>query len=109
LFLTRYGEAFVADGLVAPLARLGQRLGFHIHPHMLRHSFATHTLASLEDLKRSGRLRSSPLVLLKGLLGHASINTTSRYLHHLDAIDDAYGTRYQAEIDALALGYLNAQ
>jgi site-specific recombinase XerD len=106
LFITRYGNAFASDGFVAPLARLGLRLGFHIHPHMLRHSFATHTLASLEDLKRAGRLKSSPLVVLKGLLGHSSIQTTSRYLHHLDTIDDAYGTLYQAEIDALASGYL---
>lgn len=107
LFLTRDGLPFVADGLVAPLARLGKRIGFHIHPHMLRHTFATHTLASLEDLKRKGRLRGSPIVVLKGLLGHSSITTTSRYLHHLDAIDDAYGTQYQAEIDELVLGYLN--
>lgn len=109
LFLTRDGLPFVADGLVAPLARLGERVGFHIHPHMLRHTFATHTLASLEDLKRKGRLRTSPIVVLKGLLGHSSITTTSRYLHHLDAIDDAYGTQYQAEIDELVLGYLNEQ
>lgn len=107
LFLTRYGEPFVSDGLVTPLARLGKRLGFHLHPHMLRHTFATHTLASLEDLKRAGRLRGSPVVILKQLLGHSSITTTSRYLHFLDAIDDVYGTRYQSEIDALALGYLN--
>ncbi|WP_416050265.1 tyrosine-type recombinase/integrase [Cupriavidus basilensis] len=107
LFLTRFGEPFVADGLVAPLARIGKRLGFHLHPHILRHTFATHTLSALEDLKRAGRLKSSPLVVLQGLLGHSSITTTSRYLHFLDAIDDAYGTRYQAEIDALVLGYLN--
>ena len=109
LFLTRDGLPFVADGLVAPLARIGKRVGFHIHPHMLRHTFATHTLASLEDLKRKGRLRSSPIVVLKGFLGHSSITTTSRYLHHLDAIDDTYGTQYQAEIDELALGYLIEQ
>ena len=107
MFLTRYGEPFVADGLVAPLKRLGKRLGFHLHPHMLRHTFATHTLAALEDLKRAGRLRSSPLVILKGLLGHSHITTTSRYVHCLDAIDDSYGTQYQADIDSLVLGYLN--
>lgn len=106
LFLTRYGIPFTDDGLVAPLSRLGQRVGFHIHPHMLRHTFATHTLASLEDLKHAGKLKGSPLVILKRLLGHASITTTSRYLHLLDSIEDVYGTRYQAEIDALALGYL---
>lgn len=109
LFLTRFGEPFAADGLVAPLGRLGERLGFHIHPHMLRHTFATHTLAALEDLKRAGRLRGSPIVVLKGLLGHSSVTTTSRYLHFLDAIDDAYGTRYQSEIDSLVLGYLEKQ
>jgi site-specific recombinase XerD len=107
LFLTRFGVPFVEDGLVAPLARLGERVGFHIHPHMLRHTFATHTLAALEDLKRAGKLKGSPLVILKNLLGHESITTTSDYLHLLDSIEDAYGTRYQEEIDALAIGYMN--
>lgn len=107
LFLTRFGLPFVEDGLVNPLSRLGERVGFHIHPHMLRHTFATHTLASLEELKHAGKLKGSPLVILKGLLGHSSITTTSAYLHLLDSIEDVYGTRYQAEIDALALGYLN--
>jgi site-specific recombinase XerD len=109
LFRTRYGIPFVADGLVAPMARLGKRLGFHIHPHMLRHTFATHTLASLEDLKRAGRLKSSPIVVLMNLLGHSSIVTTSRYLHLLDSIDDVYGTQYQKEIDLLVHGYLKEQ
>lgn len=106
LLLTRFGVPFAADGFVAPMARLGHRVGFHIHPHMLRHTFATHTLASLEDLKRTGKLRSSPLVALKRLLGHSKVTNTERYLHLLDSIEDVYGTRYQAEIDELALGYL---
>lgn len=106
LFLTRFGLPFVADGLVAPLFRLGNRVGFHLHPHMLRHTFATHTLASLEDSKRAGRLNGSPLLILKRLLGHSSIANTSRYLHLLDSIEDVFGTQYQAEIDALALSYL---
>ncbi|MDR0226046.1 MAG: tyrosine-type recombinase/integrase [Burkholderiaceae bacterium] len=108
LFLTRSGRPFVDDGFVAPFARLGAKVGFHIHPHMLRHTFATHTLASLEDLKHAGKFRGSPLVTLMRLLGHDSITTTSRYTHLLDAIDDVYGTRYQAEIDALAKSYLDA-
>ena len=106
LFRTRYGDPFVADGFVAPLARLGARVGFHIHPHMLRHTFATHMLASLEDLKRAGRLKSSPVVILMKLLGHSSILTTSTYLHLLDTIDDVFGTQYQREIDLLVHTYL---
>lgn len=107
LFLNRYGVRFTADGFGKPLERLGQRLGFHVHPHLLRHTFATHTLAALEDLKRAGKLRGSPLILLKGLLGHSSITQTSRYLHFIDEIEDEYGTKYQAEIDAIALALLD--
>lgn len=102
LFVTRFGVPFQADGFVQPLARIGRKLGFHLYPHMLRHTFATHTLASLEDRKRAGQLRGSPLLLVMELLGHASITMTSRYLHFIDAIDDGYATRYQAEIDAIA-------
>jgi len=106
LFLTRYGLPFVADGFDKPLARLGEKIGFHMYPHLLRHTFATHTLAALDDLKRAGRIKGSPLHILMGLLGHSSVLTTMKYVHQLDSIDDAYGTQYQSEIDALALAYL---
>ncbi len=64
----RVAPALVGSRLAAWARRQG--LAEHVHPHMLRHSFASHVLQSSQDLRA-----------VQEMLGHASISTTQVYTH----------------------------
>src|SRR5712664_2792343 len=72
LFVGARGRRIAPSGVwkrLAGWARLSG-LGQPVHPHMLRHSFATHVLQSSQDLRA-----------VQEMLGHASISTTQIYTH----------------------------
>ena len=70
LFVGRTGTRLTAAQLRNRLKQLTVRAGLptHVHPHMLRHSFASHLLQSSSDLRG-----------VQELLGHAHITTTQVY------------------------------
>ena len=83
LFVSRRGRRIAPRTVQARFAgrALESGIGVHVHPHMLRHSFATHLLESSGDLRA-----------VQELLGHADIGTTQVYTHldfqHLAAVYD---------------------
>ncbi|HBN8535431.1 TPA: site-specific integrase [Pseudomonas aeruginosa] len=106
LFVTKNGLPFVSDGFGKPFQRLGEKLGFHIHPHMLRHTFALNMLVALRRKKAQGKLTGEPILVLMKLLGHSSVQTTLIYVDALAQMDDEGSTSYQDEIDIVAAGLI---
>ncbi len=76
LFLNARGGALTRAGAFLILRRLADRAGLEpgrVHPHLLRHSFATHLLEGGADLRS-----------VQEMLGHADLSTTERYTHISD-------------------------
>lgn len=84
LFIGQNGTRLTARSVQLRLAKYAQQLGLpvHVHPHMLRHSFATHILQSSGDLRA-----------VQELLGHANLSATQIYtaldFQHLAKVYDS--------------------
>ena len=76
LFLNAQGGALTRAGAFLILRRLAEKAGLdpkRVHPHILRHSFATHLLEGGADLRS-----------VQEMLGHADLGTTELYTHVSD-------------------------
>ena len=72
LFCNNHGNAISPRGVQYALSKQGEVAGLRqkVHPHMLRHSFATHLLDNGANLR-----------VVQSLLGHESLSTTQIYTH----------------------------
>jgi integrase/recombinase XerC len=70
LFVNRYGGRLPARRVQKILDKYARNIDKKVHPHMLRHTFATHLLDGGADLK-----------VVQELLGHADLSSTQIYTH----------------------------
>ena len=74
LFPGRSGHLTVRSAqLIVANAAKKAKITKHVHPHLLRHSFASHLLSNKIDIR-----------YIQKILGHGSIKTTERYIHVSD-------------------------
>ena len=86
LFINRKGNPISVPGVRWIISRYAEQsgIGKNIHPHALRHSFATHLVNSGCDVR-----------IVQEMLGHSSISTTQRYTHiNIEKMKKTYNTAH---------------
>jgi len=90
LFYCHQRRPYTRDGLYRIIRKTAEKAGLakRITPHKFRHTFATNSLLKKVELER-----------LRGLMGHASVTTTAKYLHIVEQMDSDLGEQLDQAFD----------
>lgn len=90
LWLTSQGQPLTAYGVEMVFRRLSARTGVAVHPHLLRHTFATMWLRNGGDS-----------LMLQRLLGHTTLAMTNRYCQAVGSLDAVESHKRYSPVDNL--------
>ena len=99
LFITQDGLPYDNCGksIEVMVRKNASKADIRSHPHMLRHTYATHTLVAAQ--RNPDAFGINPLVFLQKQLGHSSIATTMIYSHLVDELADNAVLAYDDELN----------
>lgn len=95
LFLNSQGRRFSHKGRGLNKLYNDLNLPFKVYPHLLRHTYATHTLYVLRKMN----IGIEPLIYVRDRLGHTSVTTTEIYLHFIELVEDELLDIMQNKLD----------
>ena len=98
LILTAYGSEMARTSVVGLFAELSKRVGFPVTAHMLRHTYATYTLAAL---RKNTSFMGEPLLYVRDRLGHSDVQTTAEYLHLINQFEAQLVLAHENFIDGI--------
>lgn len=98
LILTNEGRGYTKDSVVDAMRSYEQKCGFYVRAHMLRHTYATHTLRALRSIEG---FKGEPLLYVRDRMGHADVKTTMIYLHLINQLEAQSALAHEDEIDGM--------
>jgi integrase len=98
LILTAYGSEMARTSVVGLFGELSKRVGFPVTAHMLRHTYATYTLAAL---RKNPSFIGEPLLYVRDRLGHSDVQTTAEYLHLINQLEAQLVLAHEDFIDGI--------
>jgi integrase len=98
LVLTAYGSEMARTSVVGLFGELSKSVGFPVTAHMLRHTYATYTLAAL---RKNPSFMGEPLLYVRDRLGHSDVQTTAEYLHLINQLEAQLVLAHEDFIDGI--------